>query len=203
MNTSQTIRERIAAQRPGEPFTPALFAGLGSRAAIDQALMRQVRAGDVERVGHGLYIRPGAGRFGIKSAPAPERVARAVAEAEGATIEIHGAEAARRLGLSTQMPAQPVFLTTGSSRQIRMGKLVIRLQRVAPRKLALAGRPAGQALSALWYLGRDEVTPDTFRQIAEKLPPDEFEALCAAKASMPAWMVRALLAYEQSESARA
>jgi len=203
MNTSQTIRERIAAQRPGEPFTPALFAGLGSRAAIDQALMRQVRAGDVERVGHGLYIRPGAGRFGIKSAPAPERVARAVAEAEGATIEVHGAEAARRLGLSTQMPAQPVFLTTGSSRQIRMGKLVIRLQRVAPRKLALAGRPAGQALSALWYLGRDEVTPDTFRQIAGKLPPDEFEALCAAKASMPAWMVRALLAYEQSEPARA
>jgi len=203
MSTSQAIRERIASQPPGEPFTPTLFTGLGSRAAIDQALMRQAKAGNVERIGHGVYVRPKIGRFGIKSVPAPEQVARTVAEAEGARIEVHGAEAARRLGLSTQMPTQPVFLTTGSSRQIRMGKLVVRLQRVAPRKLALAGRPAGQALSALWYLGRSEVTPSTFKQIAKKLPAGEFEALRAAKSSMPAWMVQALVRYEQGELTRA
>lgn len=154
INASQAIRERIAAQPAGEPFTPALFAGVGSRAAIDQALMRLAKAGSVERIGHGLYVVPRTGRFGIKSMPASEQVARAVAEAEGAMIEIHGAEAARRFGLSTQMPTQAVFQTTGSSRQIRLGKLVVRLQHVTPRKLALAGRPAGQALSALWYLGR-------------------------------------------------
>ncbi len=203
MNTSQAIRERIAAQPAGEPFSPALFAGLGSRAAIDQALMRLAKAGSVERIGHGLYVVPKAGRLGIKSMPAPEQVARAVAEAEGATIEVHGAEAARRLGLSTQMPAQTVFHTTGSSRQIRLGKLIVRLQHVAPRKLALAGRPAGQALSALWYLGRNQVTSDTFKQIAKRLPADEFEVLSGAKASMPAWMVEALIRYERSELAHA
>ena len=199
MSTSQAIGERIASQPAGEPFTPALFAGLGSRAAIDQALMRLVKAGSVERIGHGLYIVPKAGRFGIKAMPAPEQVA----EAEGATIEVHGAEAARRLGLSTQMPAQAVFQTTGSPRQIRLGQLVVRLQHVAPRKLALAGRPAGQALSALWYLGRSQVTPDTFKQIAKKLPAGEFAALSGAKASMPAWMVEALTRYERSEPAHA
>ena len=203
MSTSQAIRERIASQPAGEPFTPALFAGLGSRAAIDQALMRLVKAGSVERIGHGLYLVPKAGRFGIKAMPAPELVARTVAEAEGATIEVHGAEAARRLGLSTQMPAQAVFQTTGSPRQIRLGQLVVRLQHVAPRKLALAGRPAGQALSALWYLGRSQVTPDTFKQIAKKLPAGEFAALSGAKASMPAWMVEALTRYERSEPAHA
>jgi hypothetical protein len=203
MSTSQAIRERIASQPAGEPFTPALFAGVGSRAAIDQALMRLTRAGRVERIGHGLYIVPRVERFGIKPMPAPEQVARTVAEAEGAMIEIHGAEAARRLGLSTQMPAQAVFHTTGSSRQIRLGKLVVRLQHVTPRKLALAGRPAGQALAALWYLGRGQVTPHTFKQIAERLPAGEFEALSRAKASMPAWMVEALARYERSESAHA
>lgn len=196
---SQAIRERIASHPAGEPFTPALFAGLGSRAAIDQTLMRLTKAGNIERIGHGLYIVPKTGRFGIKTMPAPEQVARIVAEAEGATIEIHGAEAARRLGLSTQMPAQVVFQTTGSSHQIRLGKLIVQLKHVAPRKLALAGRPAGQALSALWYLGRSQVTPDTFRQIAKKLPASEFEALSQAKASMPAWMVETLTHYEQSE----
>jgi len=199
MSTSRTIRERIASHPAGEPFTPALFAGVGSRAAIDQTLMRMTKAGSVERIGHGLYVVPKTGRFGIKSMPAPEQVARTVAEAEGATIEIHGAEAARRLGLSTQMPAQAVFQTTGSSHQIRLGKLTVRLQHVAQRKLALAGRPAGQALSALWYLGRSQVTPGTFGQIEKKLPATEFQALRQAKASMPAWMVEALTRYERSE----
>jgi len=201
MTTSQAIRERITSHPAGKPFTPALFAGLGARAAIDQALMRLTKAGDVERIGHGLYMAPKTGRFGSKAMPAPEQVARTVAEAEGAMIEIHGAEAARRLGLTTQMPAQAIFHTTGSSHQIRLGKLIVQLKHVAPRKLALAGRPAGQALSALWYLGRNQVTPDTFKQIAKKLPATEFEALSQAKASMPAWMVEALIHYEQSELA--
>ena len=203
MSTSQAIRERIASHPAGEPFTPALFAGLGSRAAIDQTLMRLTQAGTVERIGHGLYIAPKSGRFGIKSIPAPEQIARTVAEAEGAMIEVHGAEAARRLGLTTQMPTQAVFLTTGSSHQIRLGKLIVQLKHVAPRKLALAGRPAGQALSALWYLGRNQVTANTFKQIAKKLSASEFEALSQAKSSMPAWMTEALSNYEQSELTRA
>lgn len=199
MKTSQAIRERIAAQAVGEPFTPALFAGLGTRAAVDQALMRLTKSGNVERIGHGLYVVPKVSRFGIKALPAPEQIAQTVAGAEGATIEVHGAEAARRFGLTTQVPAQAVFYTTGSSREIRLGKLTIRLQHVAPRKLALAGRPAGLALSALWYLGRHQVTSGTFKRIAEKLPSGEFEVLRGAKASMPAWMVEAFGRYERGE----
>lgn len=199
MSTAQAIRERISAQLVGEPFTPAIFAGLGSRAAIDQALMRLTKAGSIERIGHGLYVVPKVGRFGVKTLPAPEQIAQTLAEVEGATIEIHGAEAARRFGFSTQMPAQAVFYTSGSSRVVRLGKMTVRLQHVASRKLALAGRPAGQALSALWYLGRHQVTSSTFQRIAQKLAPTEFQALCSAKASMPAWMLEALRGYERSE----
>jgi len=203
MTTSQAIRERIATHPTGEPFTPALFAGLGSRAAIDQTLMRLTQAGSIERIGHGLYLVSEASRFGIKTLPSPERVAQTVAQTEGAKIEVHGAEAARRLGLSTQMPAQPIFYTTGSSRAIRLGKLRVKLQHVAPRKLVLAGRPAGQALSALWYLGRHQVTPDTFGHIAQALPSGEFQALREAKSSMPSWMAEALNRYERNEPAHA
>ncbi len=197
MSTAQAIRERIAAQSAGEPFTPALFAGLGSRAAIDQTLMRLTQAGTLERVGRGLYTVPQASRFGLKAMPSPQAVAQALAAGEGATIEVHGAEAARRFGFSTQVPAQPVFHTTGSSHRVRLGNLQVRLQHVAPRKLALAGRPAGQALSALWYLGRRQVTAATFERLAAQLAPVEFQALRHAKASMPAWMVEALRRYER------
>lgn len=198
MNTSQAIREQIAAIPPGNPFTPTLFTGLGSRASIDQALMRLTQEGRIERISRGIYAVPKISRFGLKHMPTPEAVAQTVAATEGATLEVHGAEAARRFGFSTQVPAQSVFYTTGSSRRLQMGNLEIRLQHVAPRKMVLAGRPAGQALSALWYLGREHVSPASFAQLASKLSASEFEALCGAKPSMPAWMVEALRGYEES-----
>lgn len=198
MSTTRAIREKVAALSAGEPFTPAQFAGLGSRASIDQALMRLTREGSIERIGRGLYAVLKTNRFGIRAMPSPEAVARIVAANEGASIEVHGAEAARRFGFTTQVPVQPIFHTTGSSHTVQIGKLQLRLQHVAARKLALAGRPAGQALSALWYLGRSEVTAATFKQLAEKLSPSEFAALSNAKPTMPAWMVEALRKYENS-----
>lgn len=197
MNITQAIRERLTQLPVGQPFTPALLVGMGPRASIDQALSRLTKAGVLERIGRGLYTVPQRNRFGLVSMPAPKAVAQAVAAAEGASIEVHGAEAARRFGLSTQVPAQPVFYTTGSSHNLRLGKLQVRLQHVAARKLVLAGRPAGQALSALWYLGRGQVTPGTFAHMARKLPKVEFEALRRAKSAMPGWMVDALMRYEE------
>lgn len=83
MSTSQAIRERITSQPAGEPFTPALFAGLGSRASIDQTLMHLTKEGAIERIGHGLYTVPKTNRFGLKSMPSPETVAQTIAAAEG------------------------------------------------------------------------------------------------------------------------
>lgn len=197
MTTTKAIREKIARQPAGKAFTPSAFAELGTRASIDMALMRLTKAGNVERIGRGLYVVPKPSMFGIKTMPAAEQVAEAVAGAEGAIVSMHGAEAARRFGFTTQMPAQPVFCTSGTSRNIKVGKLEIRLKHVSPRKMLLAGRPAGEALSALWYLGRNEVVSATFKRISEKLPPSEFKALRKAKPRMPSWMAEAMNQFEK------
>jgi hypothetical protein len=191
MKTAQIIRSHIQSMPPGQLFTPASFAGTGTRASIDQCLMRLTQAGSIERIGHGLYMTPKPSTFGLKALPSPEAVAQAVADSEGATIAPHGAEAARHFGFTTQTPIHPVFYTSGASREIKLGNLVIHLRHVASRKLTLAGRPAGQALSALWYLGKNEVTAQTFARIRSKLPPGEFAALEGAKSSMPTWMLDA------------
>lgn len=83
---------------------------------------------------------------------------------------------------------QPVFLTTGPSRRFRFGRMTICLQHASPRHLALAGRPTGMALAALWYLDKKGVSATTIAQIKRHLPPDEFEALRSATLVMPAWM---------------
>lgn len=118
--------------------------------------------------------------------PEPSKVAQAIANAHGETIQVHGAEAARLLGLTTQMPLQAVYYTNGPNRELKLGKLRLILKHVAQRKLALSGRPAGLALSALWYLGKEQVSTSTIKAIREKLTSEAFEEFKAETPSMPA-----------------
>lgn len=197
MCTSERIRLHVQKLPTGEPFTPAAFLGMGARASVDQTLSRLAKAGAITRVTRGVYVRPTESRHLGKVLPEPVKVAETVAKAKGASIQVHGAEAARRFELTTQTPTQPVFYTSGPSKRFRMGKMEVVLKHAASRKLALAGRPAGVALSALWYLGKSVVTASTIEKIRRKLSPSEFEALSVAKASMPGWMAEAFYRHEQ------
>jgi hypothetical protein len=196
METMARIRENLAAIPEGEPVVSSAFLRYGSRAAVDQALSRLTREGLLSRVARGVYVRPKSNEFVGEVPPEPFRVAQAIAKAAGTIVEWHGAEAARRLGLTTQMPTKPVFLTTGTPRRLRLGSIQIELRRAAPRKLYFAGRPAGEALSALWYLGRKGVTPKTINTLRRILPPEEYKALSGARQIMPSWMADAFVGAE-------
>jgi Family of unknown function (DUF6088) len=192
-SATYSLRQRITAMPLGEPFTPAAFSGCGTRAAVDQALSRLVKAGVIERVARGVLVRPETSRFVKNVMPEPLKVAQSIANATGAVVQLHGAEAARQLGLTTQVATQPVFLTSGPSRRIRVGSIEIQLQHVCMRKLALAGQPAGLALAAMWYLGKTEVTSAVIEKIRQRLSESDFLALKAATHAMPAWMSSAII----------
>jgi len=194
MTIVKAIRNRIHEIGIGEPFTSAQFVALGSRAAVDQTLSRFVKQGEIARISRGVFVRPKKSRYVGEVMPEPSKVAQAIASAHGEIIQVHGAEAARLLGLTTQMPLQAVFYTSGPTRTLKLGKLQLTLKHVAQRKLALAGKPSGLALSALWYLGKEQVNPGTIKTIREKLTPEAFEAF---RAEIPAWMADTLRRYEQ------
>ncbi len=198
MQTTTNIRRAIEVIPTGEPVTSSAFLAYGTRAAVDHALSRLTRSGIITRVARGVFVRPRVSRYVRTVLPSPEAVARAVASQTGAKVQVSGAEAAVELQLTTQQPLSPVFHTTGPSRRFRMGALEVTLKHVSPRKLALAGRPAGTALAALWYLGKREVDVAVIEQVRRKLPAEEFQALKAASAAQPAWMAAAFRRHEQA-----
>ncbi len=197
IKTVKLIRQRIDRIPRGEPFTPNILLEYGTRASVDQNLSRLVKAGIIERVTRGVYTRPEVSRFVGKVMPEPMKVVRTIAKTTGAIVQVHGAEAARKLELTTQAPIQTIFSTSGPSRRIQLGAQEIRLQHVCQRKLALAGRPAGLALAAMWYLGKNEVTPSLIEKIQHKLSKEEFEALKSATSAMPAWMSNVMSQYRR------
>ena len=193
MSTTEAIRAGIRDLPRGKPFTSAHFLKHGARGSVDRALSRLVREGYIQRVSRGVFVRPRTSRFVGTVLPDVLEVVEAIACRTGETVQIHGAEAARRLRLSTQVPTAPVFLTSASSRAIRVGNITVKMIHTSNRRrLQFAGETTGLALCALWYLGKDNVTPETVATIKSVLSPMEFEKLRSA--DMPAWMTKALAA---------
>ena len=136
-------------------------------------------------------LRPRISQFVGTVLPDIHEVVEAIARSNGETIQVHGAKAARRIRLGTQVSTAPVFRTSASTRTIRVAGTTVRLVHISNRRrLQFAGETTGAALSALWFLGKTNVTTETVGMIVAALGPAEFERLRSA--DMPAWMAKVL-----------
>lgn len=191
MSIASDIKQRVRRIPRGKPFTTDRFLRLGSRAAIDKTLSRLTSEGTIQRVARGVFVRPENNPYLGSVMPAISDVVETIAKANGETIQVHGAEAARRFRLSTQVPNTPVYYTSGPSREINVGKMKVKLLHTSSnRRLQHAGKKTGLALAALWYLGKEEANEQAIKKIREGLSPEEFELL--RHSDMPAWMMSAM-----------
>jgi hypothetical protein len=197
MTSAELIRKKIEEIPAGQPFTPAEFLGIAARSSVDKTLARMHALGVLAKPSRGVFVRPKQSKYG---AIPPEPFEVALAKANGAPVEIHGAEAARRFGLSTQAPVRPVYYTTGRSKTFKLGSTTVELQHVSPRKLIAPGTKVGLVVSALWYLGKEQVTPEVLSVVRSKLTPEEYAALKEAAPKMPSWMADALHRFEKKQA---
>jgi hypothetical protein len=196
MNTTQKVQQYVQKISRGKPFTTNALIRFGARAAVDQALSRLAASGKVIRITRGVYVRPEENRFVGHVLPEPFKVAEAIAKRTNEQIQVSGAEAARQFGLSTQVPAKPLFLTTGQSRRFNLGGLEVTLKHVSRRKIPMPESKAGLAILALWYLGKSLISLKTIKKIEEKLTPQEFETFISSIECMPVWMSNVVLQYK-------
>jgi hypothetical protein len=175
--TSLSLEDRIIASITrrgrgciffGEDFLP-----FGSPEAVRQALSRLARAGTIRRIGLGLYHFPAINeKLGGELPPSMDTVARAIARRTGSRIVATGAQAANLLGLSTQVPAKPIYLTNGSSRSVAIGNYSIAFRHVSPRRMAVKNDISALVSEALRYLGRANITEQVVARLRRTLPAE-------------------------------
>lgn len=190
LSVSTRIAQRVKHLPKGQPFSIRRFAELGTRGAVSKAIARLVNRGELERVYRGIYMRPKSSRYVARVRPSAWEVVNLIARQNRQVLQIHGANAVRKFGLSTQMPLISIYYTSGTSRSIFMGKAEVRLIHAAPMVMQHAGSEVGMAISALFYLGNDGSTPECITAIKKALKPEDLSTLRACK--MPKWMRRAL-----------
>ena len=188
----QTLAKQVlehASRLPeGVPLAAKELLHLGSRAAVDQVLSRLAGRGTLLRAGRGIYVLPVESRFGTR-APTTIKMVEGLATQRGETIVPHRAAAANALGLTTQVPMRAVYLTSGRSRQLKLGAQMIEFRHAPIWQLIFPGRAAGDVIRALAWLG-PEKAGDAIRQLSAKLPAAELNEVASARARLPTWMAQ-------------
>ena len=175
MSTIQdNILERISKKGRGKVFTPKDFLDLGSRDSADQSLSRLVKGGEIQRLGRGLYHYPRVNeRLGIPLVPELDEIAEALARQTGSRVVPSGAVAANRLGLSTQVPAKPVYLSDGRTRQVRIGGTLLQIRHAAPKELPAGSRTSAMVFQALRHLGQAAMDDRVVAQLRRALSAEQ------------------------------
>lgn len=183
---SEVILKRTQCLPEGSLLLARDLLHLGSRSAVNQALSRLAKDERLLRVARGLYVAPVVSRFGRRS-PAPEMVIRALAEATREVIVVHGARSANALGLTRQMPVRLIFLTSGRSRILHLGKSEIVIKHAPTWQMALGDSFAGQAVRALAWMGPLHAQGAAVK-LKKLLPTNEWRALQSTRSLLPAWI---------------
>jgi len=199
MTASANIKAYISSLPEGEPFSSNALRNFASTENIRQILNRLVKSGEIKRVARGIFVKPKQLSSG-EHLPSSFEIAEALTKSTGETILVHGAEAARQLQLTTQVPMRLVFYTNGNTRTLKIANRTIRLKHVNPSRLIAPGTMAGLVISALGYLGSDSVTTDTISAVRHRISKEEFKETIALTEKMPAWMSDIFYKYQQENA---
>ena len=188
MTITQAISEYARKLPEGSPIAAKALLHLGERAAVDQALSRLAKRGELLRVGRGVYARPVETRFGQR-APSPEKLMLGWSAHTGETIAPSGAAAANLLGLTTQNPSVLVYLTSGPSRTLSLGGQRLELKHARHWMLYAPKAKSGHAIRALAWLGKAQVS-ETIGEVMNVLTAEERSEVFALRSRLPQWMAK-------------
>lgn len=167
------------------------FVRFGESKAVNKALERLVKSSAIIRVAKGIYYYPKIDKklgLGILY-PSLETVAEAIAKRDKATIIPTGAYALNRLGLSTQVPMNIVFLTDGTPRSIKIGTgKGIKFVRTAPKNLAYQNKLLMLVVIALKEISSEKITPEQIAHIKKLLQNEPIERVLPDLTLMPVWI---------------
>lgn len=182
------IIDRVKKTRRGSIYFTESFLMFGNAKAVSKALERLTHKGELRRIATGLYARPIMDPIIGPVNPPVDAIARAISKRDRARIIPSGDYALNLMGLSTQVPLQVVYLTDGSTRNVKIGKRSITFVHTAPKYLTARGELSGLALQALRTLGKNRVDDDEILKIQGFLKNEKKAHLEHDKLLAPVWI---------------
>ena len=157
---------------------------------VGSVLSELTAEGVLVKIAHGIYAKPRKSRFGVVL-PSVDKVVQAIAVRDNAEVLPSGMTALNALGLSTQVPMNYTYLTTGSERIVNLSNRKVVLKRGVPKNFCYGTRLISLLVQALKALKKENVGEEELN-IIQQLVLKETDKTALAKDvdMMPAWMKR-------------
>ncbi|MDF3131080.1 DUF6088 family protein [Kiritimatiellaeota bacterium B1221] len=183
------VVSRIYGLKRGCAFSKIDFLDLGSDAVIRKALSSLETKGTIRRVLRGLYDYPRFSKLlDAKMGPDLDQVAQALARKNGWRIQASENTALNLLGLSTQVPAQAVYLSDGPSKTFLIGKRELAFKKCALKESGFKHAQSEWVVQALKALGKDQMNASVRRQLMAGVPKKAWRNLVRDTKTAPAWV---------------
>ena len=187
-NVIDQILAKIKKARRGTLFFGEDFISKGNSEAVRKALQRLVKYGELVRIATGIYVRPEIDPVIGPVTPGIETIAKAIARRDKSRIIPTGVYALNKLGLSTQVPMNLVFLTDGAARKVKVGKRIITFKKATPKNVSAIGVISSLVIQALKTIGKDKTTPDEIEKILSLLKKEKPTHLLHDLRLAPEWI---------------
>lgn len=183
------VLQRFRRAKPGTVYSPKDFLDLGGRGSVGWVLHDLVRRGRIRRVARGLYDYPRTSEsLGVPIGPDLHRAAKAYARKQQWDVVPHPALAANMLGLSQQVPAQIVYLSSGPTKTIRIGTQEVRFRTARPKAFAARSELGALVIQALRFLGKDRVDADARQRLSRVMTERDLRKVLRDTQYAAAWI---------------
>ena len=181
----------IKSKKYGTILFASDFADAGERKTINKAFERIALSGKIIRLARGIYCKPKVDTefgFGVIY-PSVDDVARAIAQRDKCRIVPTGDTALNKLGLSTQVPMNAVYLTDGTPRRIKIynGRGIL-FKHVVPKRLDFKSELIMLITFALQTLGQGNLSEEQFSRIKQLLSNEPKERISEDLKLIPGWI---------------
>lgn len=183
------IKKRIENMHEGQILFISDFSDLnGNEKVVSRALSAEEKKGNIVRLAKGMYLRPKSTRFGIVY-PSVDEMVKAIAHRDKSKVQPCGMTALNMLGLSTQVPTKYTYLTSGSSRKLKLGDRLIELKRSVPKNFVFKTTLGALLMQALKSLGKKNISKQEIVQIRKLIDNEKrMEHFKLDILLMPIWM---------------
>lgn len=192
-NLSESICYFIAGHGRGWAFSSSDLAGRFARQQIDNALSDLAETNKIRRVARGLYDYPRYSDLLQKTlSPDIDQVANAYARKFNWRIEVSGESALNLLGLSTQIPAQYVYLSDGPSKSYDVMGTQLNFKKSTLKDIGFKHRESTLIVQALKALGKEHLTTEVFARMREQIVKESFAKILRDTQGSTGWIYEAI-----------
>lgn len=194
MDTYITQMNEIIDKSPyGSAFVVSDFTDIMNYEAAKKAISRLEKRGLIRRVIRGVYDKPQySSVLNEFAAPDPASIAQALARNYNWTIAPSGEAALNMLGLSTQVPANWVYISSGPYREYSFGPVTLRFIHRSNRSISGMSWKTAMVIEALKEIGKDQIDDSIIRHLKQRLTEEDKETLMREGRQANSWIYAAI-----------